>query len=259
MSEPAPDAVLTRLHEGVLTVTFNRPQKKNAFTHAMYTAATQALVDGDRDPAVRVIALTGAGSSFTAGNDLLDFLAHPPEGEAAPVFQFLRALIHLEKPCVAAVDGAAVGIGTTLLQHCDFVLASDRARFSLPFINLGLSPEGGSSLLLPRLAGFALASELLMFGEPFDAPTAMRAGLVNRIVPADQLEAVLAERCAALAAKPAESLKVTKRLLREPLRAEVEAALAREATQFLQRLASAEAKEAFSAFLEKRKPDFSKA
>lgn len=250
--------VLTRLHEGVLTVTFNRPQKKNAFTHAMYTAATRALVEGDGDPSVRVFALTGAGGSFTAGNDLSDFLAHPPEGEAAPVFQFLRALVHLEKPCLAAVDGVAVGIGTTLLQHCDFVIASDRARFSLPFINLGLSPEGASSLLLPRLAGAALANELLMFGEPFDAATALRARLINRVVPPDQLEAVLAERCAALASKPAESLKATKRLLRAQVRPEVDAALAREAAQFLERLASAEAKEAFSAFLEKRKPDFSK-
>jgi enoyl-CoA hydratase/carnithine racemase len=247
------DTLLKTLDAGVLTLTFHRPDKKNAFTHAMYTAAHEALLAADKDEAVRVVVLTGADGAFTAGNDLGDFLQHPPTGEDSPVFRYLRALVDLSKPVVAAVDGAAVGIGTTMLLHCDYVLATERARFSMPFVNLGLCPEGASSLLLPRMAGLALASELLMFGEPFDAATALRAGLVNRVVPAGLLAETTAERARALASKPVQALQVTKRLLREPLRAEVRAALSREGAEFIQRLASPEARDAFTAFLSKRK------
>ena len=247
------DTLLTHLEAGVLTVTFNRPQKKNAFTGEMYEGATRALLDAEANDAVRVVVLTGAGGAFTAGNDLKDFLEHPPSGEDSPVFRFLRALAHHSRPVLAGVDGVAVGIGTTLLLHCDFVAATERAVFSMPFINLGLSPEGASSLLLPRLAGMALASELLMFGEPFDAPTALRAGLINRVLPAEHLAETVRERAAALAAKPQESLRLTKRLLREPLRAPVDEALVREGAHFIQRLGSTEAREAFSAFLAKKK------
>jgi enoyl-CoA hydratase/carnithine racemase len=247
------DTLLTNLEAGVLSLTFNRPQKKNAFTGEMYDAATRALLEADQNDAVRVVVLTGSAGAFTAGNDLKDFLEHPPTGEDSPVFRFLRALAHHSRPVVAGVDGVAVGIGTTLLLHCDYVVASERASFSMPFVNLGLSPEGASSVLLPRVAGMALASELLMFGEPFDAPTALRAGLVNQVVPEASLAEVVQKRAAALAAKPAESLRLTKRLLREPLRSTVDEALSREGAHFVQRLGSAEAHAAFSAFLSKKK------
>jgi enoyl-CoA hydratase/carnithine racemase len=247
------DTLLSNLEAGVLTLTFNRPQKKNAFTGEMYEAATRALLDADSHEAVRVVVLTGSANTFTAGNDLKDFLETPPTGEDSPVFRFLRALAHHSRPVVAGVDGVAVGIGTTMLLHCDYVVASERALFSMPFVNLGLSPEGASSVLLPRVAGLALASELLMFGDPFDAATALRAGLVNLVVPEATLPEVVHKRAASLAAKPVESLRLTKRLLREPLRASVDEALSREGTHFLQRLGSAEAREAFNAFLSKKK------
>ena len=193
------ETLLTQDAEGVRTLTFNRPEKKNAFTHAMYEATVAGLERAAMDPAVRVVVLTGAGGAFTAGNDIGDFLEQPPAGENSPVFRFLRALVNYEKPVVAAVDGAAVGIGTTMLLHCDYVVATDRARFVMPFINLGVCPEGASSLLLPRIAGMALASELLMFGDPFDAATAQRAGLVSRVVPEAQLKEVVAERARSVA------------------------------------------------------------
>jgi len=246
------ETLLTQDAEGVRTLTFNRPEKKNAFTHAMYEAAIEGLYRASMDPAVRVVVLTGAGGTFTAGNDIGDFLEQPPTGEDSPVFRFLRLLVNYEKPVVAAVDGAAVGIGTTMLLHCDYVVASERTRFVMPFINLGVCPEGASSLLLPRNAGLALASELLMFGDPFDAATAQRAGFVNRVVPDAQLQEVAAERARTLAAKPLEALKVTKRLLREPLRAEVNGVLRREGAEFLKRLSSDEAREAFVAFMSRK-------
>ena len=248
-----PDTLLTNLDAGVLALTFHRPQKKNAFTGEMYDAATRALLEADQNEAVRVVVLSGAGGTFTAGNDLKDFLEHPPTDEDSPVFRFLRALAHHSRPVVAGVDGVAVGIGTTLLLHCDYVVATERTVFSMPFINLGLCPEGASSLLLPRVAGMALASELLLFGDAFDAATALRAGLLNQVVPEARLAEVVHQRAAALAAKPVESLRLTKRLLREPLRATVDEALSREGTHFLQRLGSAEALEAFNAFLSKKK------
>jgi enoyl-CoA hydratase/carnithine racemase len=246
------ETLLTQDAEGVRTLTFNRPEKKNAFTHAMYEAAVEALYRASLDAAVRVVVLTGAGGTFTAGNDIGDFLEQPPTGENSSVFRFLRALVNYDKPVVAAVDGPAVGIGTTMLLHCDYVVASERARFVMPFINLGVCPEGGSSLLIPRNAGMALASELLMFGDPFDAATALRAGFVNRVVPDAQLQEVAAERARTLASKPVEALKVTKRLLREPVRAEVNAALHREGAEFIKRLNSDEAREAFMAFMSRK-------
>lgn len=243
------DALLTKLESGVLTLTFNRPEKKNAFTHAMYEAAADALRKAEGDDSVRVVLLTGAGGVFTAGNDIGDFMEHPPTGEDSAVFRFLKALVDAPKPVVAAVDGPAVGIGTTMLLHCDYVVASERARFHMPFVQLGLCAEGASSLLLPRVAGTALASELLLFGEPFDAATALRAGLVNKVVPPASLLDVAGERAATLASRPTTAVQVTKRLMREPLRAEVHATLAREGAEFIQRLQSTEAQEAFMAFM----------
>jgi enoyl-CoA hydratase/carnithine racemase len=241
--------VLTKKESGVLTLTFNRPEKKNAFTHAMYEAATAALKAAEDDADVRVVLMTGAGGVFTAGNDIGDFLEHPPAGEDSAVFRFLHALVDASKPLVAGVEGPAVGIGTTLLLHCDYVVASERARFHMPFVQLGVCAEGASSFLLPRVAGLALASELLLFGEPFDAATALRAGLVNKVVPEGSLQEVATERARTLATRPAEALRVTKRLIREPLRAEARATIAREGVEFVQRLQSTEAQEAFLAFM----------
>ena len=243
------DTLLTQLDAGVFSVTFNRPEKKNAFTHAMYEAATSALLEADRRDDVRVVLLSGAGGAFTAGNDIGDFLEHPPTGEDSAVFQYLRALAGLSKPVLAAVEGAAVGIGTTMLLHCDYVVAGEKTRFNMPFVNLGLCAEGASSLLLPRMAGFALASELLLFGDPFDAATALRAGIINKAVPEAQLKEVATERARSLAARPMEALKVTKRLIRGPLREQVQETLKREGVEFIQRLHSDEAREALMSFM----------
>ncbi|WP_237081184.1 enoyl-CoA hydratase-related protein [Myxococcus xanthus] len=244
---------MTRLEAGVLTLTFNRPQKKNAFNGELYEAAAQALLDADRNEAVRVVVLTGAGDNFTSGNDIKDFLQKPPNSEDNPFLRFMRAISRFEKPLVAGVDGVAVGVGTTMLLHCDHVVASARAMFSMPFVNLGLCPEGASSVLLPRLAGMSLASELLMFGDTFDAATALRARIVHQVVPEIELAEVVSQRASALAAKPVEALRLTKRLLREPLRAEVDAALQREGKHLFERIASAEAQAVFAAFLSGRK------
>ncbi|RKG97005.1 enoyl-CoA hydratase [Corallococcus sp. CA053C] len=243
------DTLLTQLDAGVFSVTFNRPEKKNAFTHAMYEAATAALQEADRRDDIRVVLLSGAGGAFTAGNDIGDFVEHPPAGEDSAVFRYLRALSSMEKPVLAAVEGAAVGIGTTMLLHCDYVVAGEKARFSMPFVNLGLCAEGASSLLLPRMAGFALASELLMFGDPFSTETALRAGIINKAVPEAQLKEVATERARSLAARPMEALKVTKRLIRGPLREQVQETLKREGVEFIQRLHSDEAREALMSFM----------
>ena len=250
--------ILTELEDGVLRVQFNRPDKKNAITAAMYQALAHALRHAERDNAVRVALIHGAPDVFTAGNDLHDFLASPPRSDDAPGFQFLRAIHEFPKPLIAAVSGLAVGIGTTLLLHCDLVYCAPGTRFSLPFVNLGLCPEAGSSFLLPRLAGYQKAAELLMLGEPFDAGTAKEIGLVNAIVPADALIATAVATARKLAAKPAASLRETKMLMKQGINEAVRLAMGDESEAFRERLESPEAKEAFSAFLEKRQPDFSK-
>lgn len=253
MSEPL---IVPATEAGVRTLTFQRPAKKNAFTPAMYAELVEQLAVASRDRSVRVVVVTGAGDAFTSGNDLLDFAQTPPAGRDSPVFKLLLALVDFEKPLVAAVNGVAVGIGTTMLLHCDLVYASAQARFRMPFVNLGLVPEGASSLLLPLLAGPQKAAELLLFGDFFTAADAQAAGLVNAIAPAGEVLALATERARALAARPAAALRETKKLLRHATRAAAHEALDREGTVFLDRLASPEASEAFSAFFEKRAPDF---
>jgi enoyl-CoA hydratase/carnithine racemase len=251
------DIVTTR--EGaVQRIQLNRPDKKNAITTAMYAGLADALAAADADRSVRVLLLHGAGDCFTAGNDLQDFLANPPQSEDRPAFRFLHALSHAGKPIVAAVHGVAIGIGTTMLGHCDLVYAAEGTRFHLPFVNLGLCPEGGSSLLLPLTARYQRAAELLMLGEPFDAAKAREVGLVTEIVPGPQLLAAATATAQRLAAKPPESLRLTKQLLKRALLPQIDAAIAEELKVFVARLASPEAKEAFTAFFEKRPPDFSK-
>ncbi|MCK6551642.1 enoyl-CoA hydratase [Myxococcota bacterium] len=250
--------ILSHVEDGIQTITFNRPEKKNAFTLAMYEGFVAALAAGNEDRSVRVILLKGAGDAFTAGNDLADFMTQPPTSEDTPVFKLLMALVDCPKPIIAAIDGAAVGIGTTMLLHTDLNYASDRTKFVMPFVNLGLVPEGASTFLLPRMAGHQRAAELLMFGEPFTPATAKELGIISEVLPAADFHAQVADRARRLADKPATAIRRTKRLLKEPTRDRAIRAIRAEAEMFVRSLQSPEAAEAFSAFFEKRKPDFSK-
>lgn len=252
------DPVLTERSDGLLRIELNRPEKKNALTIAMYRALGDALQAASADAGVRAVLLHGRAEVFSSGNDVADFLAEPPRGEDFAPFRFLRVLGHFDKPLVAAVGGAAIGIGTTMLLHCDLVYAAPGARFQLPFASLGLVPEAASSLLLPRLAGWQKAAELLMLGEPFTAETAREIGLVNELVAPERLIESAMAKARALAAKPPAALRATKALMKQGLIAGIDDAMTRELREFTERLRSPEAKEAFAAFLEKRKPDFSK-
>jgi enoyl-CoA hydratase/carnithine racemase len=200
--------------------------------------------------------LTGAGDIFTAGNDIHDFMATPPTSEDSPVLQYLVQLVHFPKPIIAAVNGAAIGVGTTMLLHCDLVLAAESARFQLPFTKLALCPEAGSSFLLPRLAGLQKASELLIWGEPFDPVVAKEVGIVNEVLARDQLLARALARVEGLVDLAPEAVRATKALLRQPIRDQLDQAMRREVDTFRARLGSSEALEAFTAFFEKRKPKF---
>jgi enoyl-CoA hydratase/carnithine racemase len=248
--------VLTETRERVARIELSRPEKKNALTGEMYAQLAAALEAAAKDPQVRVVLLRGSADCFTAGNDLSDFLKRKPAD--SPVFGLFQALPALEKPVVAAVGGPAVGIGTTLLLHCDFIYAASDARFQLPFVPLGIVPEFGSTVLLPRLAGYQRAARLLLLGQPFTAQEALEAGIVTQVVGKEELMQRAEAACAMLASLPPESLRLTKRLLRQADAKEVQARIAEEGRLFLERLASPEAREAMSAFLEKRKPDFSK-
>ncbi len=251
------DLISSEINDGIHVVRINRPEKKNALTSEMYAALADAVVSADENPEVRVLVITGSGDAFTSGNDLNDFLQNPPSGEDSPVWRFIYGIASTTTPLIAAVNGMAVGIGTTMLLHADFVYASEAARFHLPFINLALVPEAASSLLLPRVAGYRQAAELLMLGEPFDADTAMDAGIVTAIVPAEDVMAMAMETAAKLAAKPPSALRQTKSLMRGSDRTVAER-LKAEGAVFGTCLTSPEAKEAMTAFFEKRAPDFSK-
>jgi enoyl-CoA hydratase/carnithine racemase len=243
--------------DGVRSITFQRPARKNALTVQMYEEASAALESGSADPAVRVILVTGSGDSFTAGNDVADFMNTPPTGADSPVFRFLLALVRCEKPIVMAVNGTAVGIGVTMLLHADIVYVADTASLKMPFTSLGLCAEGASSLLLPRMAGHARAAELLLFGEAFDARTAVETGIAARVVPAAELLSFATARARILSLeRPSVSLRITKRLMKDTLRADIEKALVAEAQEFMTLLSGPAAREAFTAFFEKRKPDF---
>jgi len=250
--------ILISKENGILTITFNRPDKKNAITAAMYQTIADALKDAENDAEVRVILFTGKPEIFTAGNDIDDFLKNPPKSTKSPVYQFIQNLSHATKPVVAAVSGPAVGIGTTLLLHCDFVYAADNARFSLPFAKLGLCPEFASSLLLPQIAGYQRAAEKLMLGEAFSAQEACAMGFVNKVLPPAEVLAFAQAQAAKLVALPASSLWATKRLMKGKQIAAIEAKIKEESVLFSEMLVSKEAKEAFTAFFEKRKPDFTK-
>jgi enoyl-CoA hydratase/carnithine racemase len=242
--------------DGVMTIALNRPDKKNAITSAMYQAMTDALGEADDDASVRAILIRGSAGAFSAGNDLEDFMKAPPAGGDAPVLRFLRSISTAQKPIVASVTGVAVGIGTTLLLHCDLVYAADSAMFSLPFTQLGLCPEAASTLLLPRLVGYHLAAEKLLLGEAFDAQEAYRMGVVNRLLPAGEVHAFAFAQAVKLAALPASSLRVTKMLMKRGGEREVAERLEEEVVHFGKMLLAPEAREAMTAFFQKRKPDF---
>ena len=236
----------------VVVAAFARPEKKNAITGAMYEALIAALEEAERDASVGALVLTGRGGVFTAGNDIADFLAVAAAGgrdaKAFPAWRFIEKLAAFEKPLVAAVDGLAVGVGTTLCFHCDLVYATPAARFHMPFVDLGLVPEAGSSLLAPERFGRAKAAEFLMLAEPFGAEAALGLGFVNAIVPADALFAHAVGKAAALAAKPRSALLATRRLMRgDPER--LKARMAEESEAFAAALASPEARAAFMAFM----------
>lgn len=252
--------IRTETTDGVTRIEIARPEKKNALTVAMYQQMADAIGAAHDDGAVRAILIHGQADIFTAGNDLEDFMknARSEAGLDAPVFKFMRALGLCEKPVVAAVNGAAVGIGTTMLLHCDLVYCADNAMFSMPFVSLGLCPEFASSLLLPLAAGYHRAAEKLLLAEPISAEEAVEMQIVNRILAPAEVLAHARRQAGRFSQLPPASVRETKRLLKAGWRASVEKTIAEEAQTFGRLLASAEAKEAFTAFFERRKPDFSR-
>jgi len=249
-------SIKTATLNGVATIEIARPEKKNAITLDMYLAMAAALRDANGDPSVRAVLITGQPGIFTSGNDLEDFVQRPAQSTESPAFQFMKALIGCDKPVVAAVTGAAIGIGTTMLLHCDLIYLSDEARLAMPFVSLGLVPEFASSLVFPRLVGNVRAAEKLLLGEPFGAAEAVELGIANAVLPANELvnhARRMAERFNAL---PPGAVRETKKLMRRGGAAQVLETIAAEGAVFAERLTSPEAKEAFSAFFQKRKPDF---
>ena len=242
----------------ILRVQLNRPAKKNAMTMSMYVTLADILNDADKDEQVHVVLWHGAGDSFCAGNDVEDFLKNPPGPGESPQARLMNAFINFDKPLIAAVQGAAIGGGTTMLTHCDFVYAGETAKFQMPFINLGLVPEFGSSCSVPMRIGHIRAAELILLGLPFDARRAAELGLVTRVVPDQELLATATETAQKLAEKPAGALQACKRLMKRSSREQIEQAMKVEGEEFASRVRSAEAREAFTAFLEKRPPNFSR-
>ncbi|MDX2493891.1 MAG: enoyl-CoA hydratase [Desulfuromusa sp.] len=249
--------ITTSQDKGILRIGIQRPEKLNALTLAMYDAMTAALESAEQDDQIRVILLHGTESCFTSGNDLRDFAKNPPAGENSPVFRFLRAISQAKKPVIAMVRGAAVGIGTTMLLHCDLVYADETARLRLPFVNLGLCPEAASSYLLPKLVGHLRASEILLLGETIDSKRALELGLVNHVFSPPDLRDQVEVKCLQLAAQPAASVRLTKSLLKKNQAQQVAEVMGEEGELFLHQLAKPEAQEAINAFIEKRKADFS--
>jgi enoyl-CoA hydratase/carnithine racemase len=233
-----------------LCVTFDRPEKKNALTGAMYEAATEALRQADRDPSIGAVVFAGSGGMFTAGNDIADFLTAGAGPGEFPAFTFIKTLAACETPLVAAVEGLAIGIGATMILHCDLVYVAPGTVFRMPFVDLGLVPEAASSLLLPRRIGMAKAAEFLLLGEVFGTEEALQLGLVNAIVPANELHGVALERAGRLAAKPRAAIAATRRLMRGDA-LEIQVRIAEEARLFAAALLSDEARAAFAAFLGK--------
>ena len=246
--------ILTERSENILRIQLNRPAKMNAMTSSMYITMAELLNGTAKDDQIRVVLWHAAGNSFSAGNDIEDFMNNPPAPGESPQAQLIHALINLEKPLIAAVQGAAIGGGTTMLVHCDFVYAGESAKFQLPFVNLALVPEFGSSYLLPLRFGYTRAAELILLGGLFDASRAAELGLVTRVVPDQSLLATATETARTLAAKPAAAVQASKRLMKRALREQLEQAVKLENEVFAERVRSDDAKQAFMAFFTSRKP-----
>jgi enoyl-CoA hydratase/carnithine racemase len=250
--------IVTERSGSILRVQLNRPARKNAMTFAMYVTMADLFNSAANDDSVRVVLWHGAGDSFCAGNDLEDFLKNPIGPGDSPQSRLINALINFDKPIVAAVQGAAIGGGTTMLTHCDFVYAGESAKFQMPFINLALVPEFGTSYSIPARIGYLRAAELILLGQPFDARRAAELGLVTRVVPDQELLARATDTAQKLAEKPAGALQAGKRLMRESVRSQLENATKLEIEEYSVRLRSSETKEAITAFFEKRQPDFAR-
>lgn len=250
------DEIITRLSERVFCIEIRRLGKRNALTTEMYGALTQALNSAGSDPEARAVFIHGQPEAFSSGNDLEDFIRHPEDDDNLPGFRLVDALNRMRKPIVVSVTGACAGVGATMLLHCDLVYAGEGARFLLPFVNLGLCAEAGSSFLLPMAVGYPRAAEMLMLGEPFTARMAAEAGLICGVLPDAEVIAYGMAQARKLAGKPAGALQATKSLLKRGWERRVAEAIADDSQQFMRCLRSAEAKEALSAFLEKRPPNF---
>ena len=251
--------IITERSGHILRIQLNGPEKKNAMTSAMYITLADLLNDAAKDDQIRVVLWHGAGDSFSAGNDIQDFLKNPPGAGESPQARLIEALINFDKPIVAAVQGAAIGGGTTMLTHCDFVFAGESARFQMPFVNLAVVPEFGSSYSVPARSGYLRAAELILLGSRFDAKRAAELGLVTRVVPDQELLTTATDTARELAEKAPTALQACKRLMRTSTRDQLERAVNLENEEFSARVRSAEAKEAFTAFIEKRKPNFARA
>jgi len=242
----------------VLTLRMNRLDKKNALTQAMYTAMAEAIEQASSNSEVRTLLITGDANCFCAGNDLVDFMNSSPTPGSSPVERFMKALYAFEKPVVGAVCGVAVGIGVTMLLHCDLVYCGEKTKLNMPFVSLGICPEFASSYVLPRLMGHVRAAELLMLGEAFSAETALQYGLVNALLPNEQVEAKAMEKARHLASLAPKAMRVTKMLLKKWSNLTAAEAIDFEATYFIPMLKHPEAIESITAFMQKRKPDYSK-
>src|SRR3979411_316709 len=250
--------IVTERAGSVLRIQLNRPTKRNAMTSAMYVALAGIFNEAANDENTRVVLWHGAGDSFCAGNDIEDFLKNPPGPGESPQAGLMNAFFNFDKPVVVAGHGAAIGGGTTMLTHCDFIYAGESAKFQMPFINLAVVPEFGSSCSVPARIGHIRAAELILLGLPFDAKRAADLGFVTQVVPDQTLLATATETARELAAKPAGALQASKRLMKRPFREQIRAAMKAENEEFSAQVRSEEAKEAFTAFLEKRKPDFTR-
>ncbi len=250
--------ILTEQSGSILRVQLNRPARRNAMTSAMYVALAEIFNEAANDENTRVVLWHGAGDSFCAGNDIEDFLKNPPGPGKSPQARLMEALVRFDKPLVAAVHGAAIGGGTTMLTHCDFIYAGESTKFQMPFINLAVVPEFGSSCSVPLRIGHLRAAELLLLGTSFDGRRAAELGLVTDVVSDKDVLAKATETARKLAAKPAAALQASKRLMKQPFRAQIEAAMRAENEEFSAQVRSEDAKEAFTAFMEKRKPDFTR-
>ncbi len=250
--------ILCTTEDGIMHIRMNRPEKKNALTHEMYSLMADAIEQADNAADIRVTLISGSDECFTSGNDVMDFMENPPSGEDAPVFRLLRLISTAQKPIIAAVNGPAVGIGTTMLLHCDLAYAGDNAMLQMPFVNLALCPEAASSLLVPQMIGQRKAAELLLLGEKMDAKTACELGFINRVVSSDQCLPTALEAAQKIAKLAPSSVRLTKRLMKENQAQQVTDVISTEAVEFGKRLTSEEAQEAFQAFLQKRPADFSR-